>query len=88
MRKKCLVCCVVLFALTMGSASFALFSPGKETLVLAHNAYPEKGQYTDRFDRALEAGTPLAIEIDLTWAPNPKTGKGRFHCGRFPGAQI
>ena len=84
MKKQRLACCVVLLALTMSTASFALFSPGKQTLVLAHNAYPEKGQYTDRFDRAMAAGMPLAIEIDLTWAPNPKTGKAGSLVGDFP----
>jgi hypothetical protein len=63
---------------------FAQFAPGARTLVLAHNAYPQAGQYTDRLDRAVAAGTPLAIEIDLTWGPNPKTGKNFSLVGDFP----
>ncbi len=66
------------------SPMFAQFAPGARTLVLAHNAYPQGGQYTDRLDHALAAGTPLAIEIDLTWAPNPKTGKSFSLVGDFP----
>jgi hypothetical protein len=84
MNRKRMACCVVLFSLTMSVASFALFSPGRQTLVLAHNAYPEKGQYTDRFNHALAAGMPLAIEIDLTWGPNPKTGKNESIVGDYP----
>jgi hypothetical protein len=37
-------------------------------LLDAHNAYPERGQWTDRIDRALATGTPLAIEQDLYWS--------------------
>jgi hypothetical protein len=65
-------------------AGFGSFTPGKETLVMAHNAFTEKGQWTDRFDRALSSGLPLAIEIDLTWGPNPKTGKTGSLVGDFP----
>ena len=73
-----------LLALAVFSASFASFAPGRQTLVLAHNAYPEAGQFTDRLDHALAAGTPLAIEIDLSWVPNPKTGTNSSVVGDFP----
>jgi hypothetical protein len=53
-------------------------------MVLAHNAYPEGSKYTDRLDQALAAGTPLAIEIDLSWGPNPKTGKDFSFVGDVP----
>jgi len=43
------------------------YGPGARTLLDAHNAYPERGQWTDRLDRALAAGLPLAIEQDLHW---------------------
>ena len=39
--------------------------PGQRSLVDAHNAYPQHGQYADRIDNALTSGTPLAIEQDL-----------------------
>src|SRR5438093_12868079 len=34
-------------------------------LLDAHNCYPSGESWTDRIDRALSAGTPLAIEQDL-----------------------
>lgn len=43
----------------------------------AHNCYPYSGQWSDRLDRALSTGTPVAIEQDLAWGVDPKTGKGR-----------
>jgi hypothetical protein len=45
------------------------------TLLDAHNCYPYYEWWFDRIDRALSAGTPLAIEQDLLWAKNPHTGK-------------
>ena len=41
----------------------------------AHNCYPYYEWWYDRIDRALSAGTPLAIEQDLYWYTDPKTGK-------------
>jgi hypothetical protein len=41
----------------------------------AHNCYPYFEWWADRIDRALSAGTPLAIEQDLAWFTNAKTGK-------------
>jgi hypothetical protein len=75
---------LALLALAALSAGFASFAPGRQTLVLAHNAYPDAGQWTDRLDHALAAGTPLAIEIDLSWVPNPQTGKNISAVGDFP----
>lgn len=49
--------------------------PGARTLMDAHNCYPYHGQWSDRIDRALSAGTPLAIEQDLAWYTDTKTGK-------------
>ena len=43
----------------------------------AHNCYPYAGQWTDRLDRALATGFPVAIEQDLAWGPDKVTGKGR-----------
>ena len=41
--------------------------PGTRVLLDAHNAYPERGQWTDRMARAMATGTPVAIEQDLYW---------------------
>lgn len=41
----------------------------------AHNCYPYYEWWYDRIDRALSAGVPVAIEQDLLWAKNPRTGK-------------
>ncbi|MGA7522540.1 MAG: hypothetical protein WBW84_08650 [Acidobacteriaceae bacterium] len=49
--------------------------PGSRSVMDAHNCYPYYGWWNDRIDRALSAGTPLAIEQDLYWYTDPKTGK-------------
>lgn len=49
--------------------------PGSRTLMDAHNCYPYFEWWSDRIDRALSAGTPLAIEQDLGWYSNAVTGK-------------
>jgi hypothetical protein len=49
--------------------------PGSRSLMDAHNCYPYYEWWHDRIDRALSAGTPLAIEQDLYWYTDPKTGK-------------
>jgi hypothetical protein len=53
------------------------YAPGARVLVDAHNAYPSDGKFTDRIDRALSAGLPLAIEQDLVWYTDPATGVAR-----------
>jgi hypothetical protein len=45
----------------------ARFGPGSRVLLDAHNAYPERGQWSTRLDEALATGLPLAIEQDLHW---------------------
>ena len=52
------------------------FGPGARVLVDAHNCYPEHGRYADRIERALSTGLPVAIEQDLVWWKDPKTGTG------------
>jgi hypothetical protein len=49
--------------------------PGSRTVMDAHNCYPYSEWWGDRIDRALSAGTPLAIEQDLAWHTDPKTGR-------------
>src|SRR2546426_3399468 len=55
-------------------SSPAPLRPGTRVLLDAHNCYPYYEWWFDRIDRALSAGTPLAIEQDLLWTKNPKTG--------------
>src|SRR5690348_18419445 len=46
------------------------FGPGQRVLLDAHNAYPQNDRWTDRIDRALSTGVPVAIEQDLYWVSN------------------
>jgi hypothetical protein len=43
------------------------FRPGARVTVDAHNCYPYNGRWTDRIERALSTGLPVAIEQDLFW---------------------
>ncbi|MGA8532252.1 MAG: hypothetical protein WB622_21180 [Acidobacteriaceae bacterium] len=49
--------------------------PGSRSVMDAHNCYPYYEWWYDRIDRALSAGTPLAIEQDLYWYTDPRTGR-------------
>jgi len=51
--------------------------PGARTVMDAHNCYPYFEWWSDRLDRALSAGVPLAIEQDLAWYTDRKTGRSR-----------
>jgi hypothetical protein len=51
--------------------------PGSRTMMDAHNCYPYFEWWSDRIDRALSAGTPLAIEQDLGWFTDPRTSASR-----------
>lgn len=56
----------------------------------AHNCYPYEGRYADRIDRALSTGFPIAIEQDIAWAADRKTGKRRpvvTHSKKTTGAE-
>src|SRR5438477_12007498 len=55
-------------------SSPAPLRPGTRVLLDAHNCYPYYEWWFDRIDRALSAGTPFAIEQDLLWAKEPRTG--------------
>ena len=59
---------------TLSDSSPAPLRPGTRVLLDAHNCYPYYEWWFDRIDRALSAGTPLAIEQDLLWTKNPRTG--------------
>ena len=52
-------------------------TPGTRVLLDAHNSYPEGGRWADRIDRALSTGLPIAIEQDLVWFRDPRSGVPR-----------
>src|SRR5262245_12136311 len=49
--------------------------PGSRVLLDAHNCYPYGEWWKDRIDRVLSTGLPLAIEQDLAWYTDPRTGR-------------
>jgi hypothetical protein len=51
------------------------FLPGSRSVMDAHNCYPYFEWWSDRIDRALSVGTPLAIEQDPYWYSDPQTGR-------------
>ena len=65
--------------LLIGCASglHAESGPGSRVLLDAHNCYPYNGRWSDRIDRSLGTGVPLAIEQDLVWFVDPVTHIGR-----------
>lgn len=48
---------------------------GGKPLLDAHNCYPYDGKWSDRIDRALSTGFPVAIEQDIAPFYDPATGK-------------
>jgi len=56
-------------------AQHSSFEPGARSMMDAHNCYPYFEWWADRIDRALSAGTPLAIEQDPFWYTDPHTGR-------------
>ena len=78
---------LLILPLRAGEAGSAL-TPGTRVLMDAHNCYPYEGRWTDRIDRALKNGTPLAIEQDLLWYTDKHTHTSRSivsHGGRTHG---
>ena len=75
--------CVGLFLLVLSAAQLSRddsdvstsWLPGQRVLLDAHNCYPYNGRWSDRLDRALGTGVPLAIEQDLFWYTDKKSGK-------------
>ncbi len=62
--------------------------PGSRSLVEAHNCYPYHGRWHNRLDRALSAGLPIAVEMDLLWnadAADPEKRLALAHDGPFTG---
>jgi hypothetical protein len=73
----------------MASATSAVV-PGARVLLDAHNCYPDGGQWADRIERALAGGLPVAIEQDLVWFRDPRSGVFRSilsHGEPFTGAE-
>ena len=68
----CLASKTVLSQITVGAAH-----PGARSILDAHNCYPYFEWWHDRIDRALSTGAPLAIEQDLLWYRDAKTGQAR-----------
>ena len=73
--RSSVVLCSLLVITTCVLQAQQVPAPGSRTLMDAHNCYPYWEWWGDRIDRALAAGTPLAIEQDLAWYTNPVTGK-------------
>jgi len=65
-RAHVLVLAVALAA-AAAAQSPAGYEPGQRVLLDAHNSYPYQGRWSDRVERAVGTGTPLAIEQDLIW---------------------
>ena len=63
--------------LISGAISAQDYLPGGRVLLDAHNCYPYQGKWADRIDRALNTGTPVAIEQDLVWHRDPESGEFR-----------
>lgn len=78
------VCCGFAALLTQAQG------PGTRTTTDAHNCYPYDGRWNDRIDRALSTGMPVAIEQDLGWYTDAKTGKSWSvvtHGGKITGQE-
>ena len=70
--------CAILFTAVLSQAAAqqkTAIAPGTRSVMDAHNCYPYFEWWSDRIDRALSAKTPLAIEQDLAWYTDKKTGK-------------
>src|SRR5436190_8651325 len=67
--KICALTLTLALATAAAAQSPASYQPGQRVLLDAHNAYAYQGQWSDRVDRALSTGAPLAIEQDLRWRP-------------------
>ena len=61
------MCLAGLLTYGVSAQSPSDFGPGARVLLDAHNAYPERGQWSTRLDESLATGLPVAIEQDLHW---------------------
>jgi hypothetical protein len=56
------------------------------SLLNAHNAYPDEGQWKDRFDRAMATGSmPIVIEQDVAY--DPQRGAVVSHDAELDGSE-
>jgi hypothetical protein len=68
----------VILSLTGLPSAADRLQPGTRVWLHAHNCYPEKGQWSDRIQRALAVRTSdIAIEQDVAWFVDPATSRGR-----------
>lgn len=74
---RILICCLAFGGLLRAQSAPSDFLNHNRPVLDAHNCYPYDGRWTDRIDRALSTGFPVAIEQDIAWAIDPATGKGR-----------
>jgi hypothetical protein len=73
-RLTCAALLLACFVIASGArAETNVARPGARVLMDAHNCYPYYELWSDRIDRALAAGIPLAIEQDLYWYTDPAT---------------
>src|SRR5215469_4964852 len=72
-RSICLL--VALLTVSVGAAQDTAVKPGTRSVMDAHNCYPYFEWWSDRIERALSAGPPLAIEQDLFWHTDKRSGK-------------
>ncbi|HEX4038409.1 MAG TPA: hypothetical protein VHX37_10160 [Acidobacteriaceae bacterium] len=77
MRHAVLLFLFSTIALGGGAQARDMSRPGSRSVMDAHNCYPYGEWWHDRIDRALSGGTPLAIEQDLYWYTDAKTGQSR-----------
>ena len=65
--RLCLLLALSLAYAPSGRCEASAFLPGERVLFEAHNCYPYHGFWNNRLDKELNAGCPLAIEIDVMW---------------------
>ncbi len=93
--KRSAFACLVLTASIFAAAAAVnprstALAPGTRSVMDAHNCYPYFEWWFDRIDRALASGTPLAIEQDLGWYTDAKTGRSwsvLTHGGQLTGGE-
>ena len=80
MKSFLTICLIVLavIAVMPSAQGQSGFLPGERVLFEAHNCYPYNGLWNNRIDKALDAGFPLAIEMDVMWYVNKETNEGRL----------
>jgi len=88
-RASCFFALLISFSGICGSQqaqTASAFRPGGRVLLDAHNCYPYGEWWSDRIDRALSSGTPLAIEQDLAWYKDPHTNRAWSVLSHSPAA--